>query len=134
MSVDRDTAPVPADRSLAGIADDDGARWALAAAALVATVLACAVVRLEPPATLVVLALAAAMLARGHRWIPRAGLGGVAWALVTGFGFHRYGQLVPAGPDLVRLLALLAVTTLAEARGPRARGCRPPARRRAGRG
>lgn len=109
--------PIAPPRPPAGLAADAGARWSLGVAALVAVMTAGGSLHVSAPAGLAVLATAAVALARGHTLLPRLGLGLVAWALATGFGFHHYGELTLQRPDLLRLVLLLAVTAVPLAAG-----------------
>jgi hypothetical protein len=106
--------------------DEPGIRFGLGNGALIVTVMACVVLRLNGMYALmalgavVVLATAAAPVAVGVL------LGSSSWAFYTGFVENAYGQLSFHPADLARLAALVVCGFIAaRLSGGRARAPRP---------
>ncbi len=89
--------------------DEDGLRYGLAHAGLVAAALVAAATGMAGPTSFGLIALTTALGARrlGVTW--RIGIAVAAWAIWTGFLHHTLGQLTVAAPDLERLAALVVL-------------------------
>lgn len=103
--------------------------------ALVAAMFALAVVRVHGPAAWVVLTVLVGWCVTWAHPVTAAAAGIETWAVQTGFGVHRYGELSFGRDDLLRLalvvVALLAVAVVTRRRSGRAalaRVATPPSR------
>jgi hypothetical protein len=94
------------------MSDEPGVRFGIANGVLVLTLLAAAVSRLGLTRTELLVILVAGVASCGLSARMTTSIGVVAWALVTGFVEHSYGQLTFGAADLERL-ALFAIATLA---------------------
>lgn len=105
---------------------DPGGRWALVTGGLMVLVAAVDLARAPTSLGLAAVAVAVTLCDRGAPWWTRAATAVVGWALLTGFGYHEYGELTLAPPDLARLGLLLACAVpLAAALRPRVATPRP---------
>ena len=93
--------------------DQPGIRIGIAHGALVVVLLAESATRLPVVPSLVLAAVVAGACVAGAGAPAAWWLGLSAWAFVTGFVVHSYGRLSVAGPDLVRLVACLALAYVA---------------------
>jgi hypothetical protein len=89
-----------------------GVRFGIANGLLVLTLLAAAVLRVDPTAMAWVAVIAAGLVGAGLPRLMTAGLGVIAWAMYTGFVENRFGELTFADHD-VRRLVVFAILTLA---------------------
>ena len=91
---------------------DPGLRLGAAYAALVATLLAAAALRLAPTATEVLVGVVVAAGSVALTWAVSFGVGALGWAFYTGFVENRYGVLTFAAADLLRLAVLVTLAVL----------------------
>lgn len=87
---------------------DPGGRWALVVGGLGLLVAAVDLARAPLPLGLAAVAVAVTLCDRGAPWWTRAATAVVGWALLTGFGYHQYGELTFTAADVARLGLLLA--------------------------
>jgi len=104
---------------------DSGLRLGAAYAALVATLLAGAALRLAPATREVLVGVVVAAGSVALTWAVSSGVAALGWAFYTGFAENRYGELTFAAADLLRLAILVTVAVLV------ARGTSGPRRPRA---
>ena len=93
-------------RVQARLLDEEGVRYGLAHAGLVATALLASATELPGPLSFTLLVATGLTLSRGLvvRW--RVGVALAAWAIWTGFLENSLGVLSFSGPDVARLVAV----------------------------
>jgi len=96
---------------LEALIEDVGARWSLT---VIASTLALIVLELVNAPREIALAVVAIVASLGSLGLPlkwRLASGLVAWALLTGFVYNRFGVLTFTEPDLTRM-AILVISVL----------------------
>jgi hypothetical protein len=98
---------------LEALLDDAGARWSLT---VIASTLSLMVLELISAPRDVALAVVAIVASIGPFGLPlkwRLASGLVAWALLTGFVYNRFGILTFTKPDLTRMSIVVSVAMVA---------------------
>jgi hypothetical protein len=98
---------------LEALIDDAGARWSLTVIASTLTLIVLELVSVPRGFALGVVAIVASIGPVGLALKWRLASGVVAWALLTGFVYNRFGDLTFTEPDLIRMSILVGVAILA---------------------
>jgi hypothetical protein len=98
---------------LEALVGDAGARWSLTVIASTLTLIALELVSVPRDVALGAVALVASIGAAGLALKWRLASGLVAWALLTGFLYNRFGVLTFTAPDLTRMSILVSVAVVA---------------------
>ena len=98
---------------LEALLDDSGARWSLTVTASTLTLIVLQLVSVPRDMALGAVAIVASIGPAGLALKWRLASGLVAWALLTGFLYNRFGVLTFTAPDLTRLSILVSVAVVA---------------------
>jgi hypothetical protein len=105
---------------LEALMGDEGARWSLTVVASTLTLIVLELVSVPRDMALGAVAIVASIGPAGLALKWRLASGLVAWALLTGFLYNRFGVLTFTAPDLTRMSILVSIAVAgAPLLGPR---------------